>query len=93
MSHQLRAHRSPNDTNDYLMRLARFLEVRRAHAHVRRDHALIAGIVAAMLLAITWLETISSPDVAMSPRVRDLARGSRTAPAQSSAPARPPTDG
>jgi len=40
-------------------RLARFLEVRRTHADLRRNQALIAGIVAAILLAITWLETIS----------------------------------
>lgn len=39
--------------------LARFLDVRRAHADVRRNYALIAGIVAAILIAITWLETIS----------------------------------
>lgn len=39
--------------------LARFLDVRRAHADVRRNDALIVGIVAAILIAITWLETIS----------------------------------
>ena len=39
--------------------LARFLEVRRTHADVRRNYALIAGIVAPTLIAITWLETLS----------------------------------
>lgn len=39
--------------------LARSLEVRRTHADVRRNFALIAGIVAAALIAITWLETLS----------------------------------
>ena len=38
--------------------LARFLDVRRAHADVRRNYAIIFGIIAAILIAITWLETV-----------------------------------
>ena len=39
--------------------LARFLDVRRTHADVRRNYAIIAGIIAAILIAATWLETIT----------------------------------
>jgi hypothetical protein len=40
-------------------RLARFLEVRRTHVDVRRNYAIIAGIVAAVFVAFTWLDAIS----------------------------------
>lgn len=40
-------------------RLARFLDVRRTHAEVRRNYAIIAGIIAAILIAATWLEAIT----------------------------------
>ena len=40
-------------------RLARFLDVRRTHADVRRNYAIIAGIIAAILIGATWLEAIS----------------------------------
>lgn len=39
--------------------LARFLDVRRTHADVRRNSAVIAGIIAAIIVAITWAEAIS----------------------------------